>query len=110
MSAPRRVRRDDAALAEIRARRALSARRRAPRGAFYVVPGHEDTPFQLHAVTRDAVVLRSSDGGFLVFDERRGPPEAEWWCDEVPRRTPDEARTVLADYDARRSRDSGQRA
>jgi len=104
VSAPRLERRDVAALREIVARRALRRPgEREERGAWYVVPGHEDDPHQVHSATPRTLVLRSRSGGFLVFTgEHR--PEPEWWCDEVPQRTPDEARAVLADYDRRRGR------
>lgn len=85
--APRRERRDAAALSEIRARRALVApsERAVPRGAYYVIPGHEDNPSQVHSVTRRRLVLKSRDGGFSVF-EGDLIPDPEWWHDEVPPR------------------------
>lgn len=76
--APRRARRDVAALRQIRARRALSAPDRPPRGALYVVPGHERDPYVVHRVNRRVLVLRSASGGYLVLDGDHRPVDA-WW-------------------------------
>lgn len=74
----RRERRDDASLRAIRASRALNASWMPPRGARFVIPGHEDEPYEIWAMRRDArgpyVVLKSvvRPNAFLI---RR--PESE---------------------------------
>lgn len=98
--APRRERRDVVALSEIRTRRALVApnERTVPRGAYYVIPGHEDNPSQVYSVTRHRLVLRSRDGGFSIFEgEHR--PDPEWWHDAVP---PKLTSLQVREYHARR--------
>lgn len=102
----RRERRDDASLRDVRARRTLTPPGERPeRGAYYVVPGHEDDPFQVHWITPSTVVLRSRSGGFLTFDASSGHvPESAWWSAEIPRRTPAEVRAALDEHDARRRR------
>lgn len=65
---PTRLRKDIAALENVRLRRAQAPSERMPRGSRYVVNGEA---FHLHRVTPEGIVLRGR-GGFIV-SESTGP-------------------------------------
>jgi hypothetical protein len=73
----RRERRDVSALRAIRERRA-QARTSIGRGDLYVVPGHEDSPYEVWRVNRRGVVLKARGrAAFLVFEGANAPDG--WW-------------------------------
>lgn len=79
----RRRRKDIAALERVRAARDAARPAQVPRGAVYVIPGHEDEPYELWAVrplSRGGIVLRSKarPNAFLM-EQSSGPFNPEWW-------------------------------
>lgn len=78
----RRKRLSDVALRIVRERRA-SARAEGvighDRGALYVIPGHEDAPYEVWRVTSKGVVLRGVGHGGFLMSSVSGPFDPALW-------------------------------
>lgn len=68
------------ALARVRDRRA-QARVRRERTHLYVVPGHEDNPYELYAVTARSILVRGTRSGGVLALSADGPGR---WLQQPP--------------------------